>query len=160
MDDPLGPIFTESIRMERAMAALYRLYERLFPLDADFWHALSSEEENHAAVIRSGMDHFFEAGLFPLEALDPDLEAVRGTNALLEETIARYRREKPSLEEALGRALQFEDSTVEHYYRYVQKSTPDSRAVYLFQELSGYSEDHVARVRGLMEKHGNARERP
>jgi hypothetical protein len=154
MDSTIELIFNEAIRMERYVAALYRLYEKLFPEERAVWQNLVAEEENHAAIIQSGRDYFFEEGLFPFEALDTDLEKVRSINAAIEGTIVDFRQRTPTLAEALRRSLEFESSSVEYYYQYVLNLKPSSNAIMLFQELSGQSDSHERKILDLMKKYG------
>ncbi len=154
MNSTIERIFNEAIRMERYAGALYRLYEKLFPEEHAVWEKLVAEEENHAAIIQSGRDYFFEEGLFPIEALDSDLGRVLSINSAIEKTLIDFRQQPPSLDEALKRALEFETSSVEYYYQYVLQLTPDSNAVTLFQELSSQSDSHERRILDLMRKYG------
>jgi hypothetical protein len=154
MDATIELLFNEAIRMERYVAALYRLFEKLFPEEYTVWENLVAEEENHAAIIRSGRDFFFEEGLFPFEALDRDLQRVRSINALIETTLAAFRRHPPTIGEALLRSLEFESCSVEYYYQHVLQSKPGSNAAALFQELSGQSDSHERRILDLMKKYG------
>jgi rubrerythrin len=154
MDSTIEQLFNEAIRMERYVAALYRLYQKRFPEERALWDQLVLEEENHAAIIQSGRDYFFEEGLFPLEALDADLRQVQAINRSIQATIAAFRETPPELADALRRALEFESSSVEHYYQYVLQLPPESNAVVLFQELSNQSDSHERKILELMRKHG------
>lgn len=144
-------LFEESIRLERLVAALYSTYARLFPEHIEFWSKLSHEEENHAALIRSGLEHLYNFDLFPLNALATDIDLVRKTCSIIQEKIDLFETSPPDLKSACEFAISIEIGAGEYHFQEAIDSSEESRALSLFRSLADGDKDHAERIRKFLE---------
>ena len=79
MNDDLLQLANEAMQLEQNVSKLYMIFRNACPEDADFWWELVIEEGNHAALIKSGLDYFVPAGIFPYEIL-PSMEDLQDAN--------------------------------------------------------------------------------
>ncbi|MCP4349005.1 MAG: hypothetical protein GY795_26290 [Desulfobacterales bacterium] len=154
MNKDFVTLVDESIKLELHVANLYSLFEKLFPEDAAFWWKLAFEEKNHAALIRSGKEHFEPFGKFPHDLLTPVLQELKDTNSRLETLIKKYEETSPPREEAFNVALMIENSAGElHFQEFINKE--DNSAIHkIFTRLNADDKDHAKRISFYMEKHG------
>ena len=151
MDQELLLHFDESIQLESNVADLYVMFQDTFPEDADFWKTLIIEERNHAALLKSGKEHFAPVDTFPVDILSTTLEELKYANTKLVKLISQYQDKSPSREAAFNMALRIEQSAGEiHFQQFMQKKT-DSHYAELFQRINGYDKDHESRIRAYME---------
>lgn len=138
------------IEVELRVADLYLLFSSIFPADRDFWWQLCVEENNHAALLRAGKDHFLDEGFIPEELLRVNTDEFKHTLGEVEGLIERFRRTAPAAEEALRTALMLEEQAGEAHYQQVMASGNISASTKLFQTLNQMDKDHAARIRKLM----------
>ncbi len=154
MNKDFATLIDESIRLELHVADLYSLFEKLFLEDAAFWWRLVLEEKNHAALIRSGKEHFEPFGKFPHDLLAPVLQELKDTNSRLETLIKKYKEASPSREEAFNVALMIEKSAGEmHFQEFINKKD-NSTIRKIFMRLNNDDKDHAKRISFYMESHG------
>lgn len=153
MKENLREFIEESIQIELNVGSLYRLFQGCCPDDSSFWWQLSLEEDNHAALIRSGKECFLPVGEFPYDILSESLEQLKKTNKQINEILDSFKEKLPSREEAFNTALKLEESAGEIHY---QKFMSDSQKILIneiFQKLNSDDKDHAERIREYMEKH-------
>ncbi|MDH4100924.1 MAG: hypothetical protein OEV28_10170, partial [Nitrospirota bacterium] len=97
------------VKLELRVADLYLLFSTIFPSDKDFWWQLCVEENNHAALLRTGKEHFLEEGFIPDELLRVNVDEFRHSLADVEVLIEKFRQKAPSEKEALETALMLEE---------------------------------------------------
>jgi len=145
----------EALQLEYNVSNLYMIFHGTYPEDADFWWELVIEENNHAALIKSGRDYFIPEGVFPYEMF-PSMCDLQGANKLILSLIAKYKNAPPAREQAFNTALKLELSAGEiHFQRTMSKST-DSKVLALFQKLNQDDKDHAKRIRAYMKQKGIA----
>jgi len=146
-------LLDEAIELELNMGSLYRIFHHAFPEDADFWWTLNLEEQNHAALLRSGKDYFQPLKKFPGALLTAPLERIRALNVKLAEMKARFQDSPPSREQAFSLARVLEGSAGEiHFQRFMEKE-PESYLDELFQRLNKNDRDHLKRIEQYMGEH-------
>ena len=62
MGNKLKELANEAIQLELNVAKLYMTFQTIFPQDDEFWWDLVIEEQNHASLLRSGVEFFMQAG--------------------------------------------------------------------------------------------------
>lgn len=154
MSDKLTQLAEEAIRLELNIARLYLLFHDICPEDIEFWRTLVIEENNHAALIRSGIEFFVEAGFFPVEILPPSILELHQANQKLLSLIEQYDNKPPSREEAFKIALETERSAGEIHFQRMMTKSADSRVVELFQKLNLDDKDHAKRIQAYMVAQG------
>lgn len=144
-------LFEESIRLERLAAALYLNYARIFSEHNDFWRELSHEEENHAAIIRSGMEYLYKFELFPLNALAKDVELIKCSCRKIEQEIDHLNNSPPDLKSACKFAISIETGAGESHFQVAIDSEEGSRALSVFKKMANSDRDHAKRIRKFLE---------
>ena len=157
MNEEIRQLIEAATRVELNVAKLYRFFHYKFPEDADFWWKLSMEEENHAALLRSGEEYFLDSGDFPSELLVTSLELVTNLNTGLERILSQESEISPSREFAFNFALKIEGLAGEvHFQQAMQKTENPSEALKLFQSLNKTDKNHAGRIRSYMREKGIA----
>lgn len=147
MANDVKELLEESIRLEHNVAALYLFFSTIFPVDKSFWWQMGMEEKNHAALLRSGMDDFLDAGIFPEGLLCHNLEELRKANEMIAGRLREYMECHPARDEAFRFALELEESAGEAHFQLVMEDTPGNMAEKLFQQLNEEDRDHARRIR-------------
>ena len=159
MEEDLIPLIKESINLELNVAELYLAFYNLFPEDAAFWWKLTLEEENHAALLRTGKELYLPRNKFPRDLVHILLQDLIDKNKELNSLIEEYENNPPSREEAFNIALRIENSAYElHYQRFMDKE-PSSRMEEIFQQLNQDDKNHVEKISAYM-KHHNIPQEP
>jgi len=140
----------EAARLEYNISKLYMVFRDTHPEDADFWWKLVIEESNHAALIRSGIEYFIPAGLFPNEMLHSSLKELQKANKDLTSLHDRYKNSPPARETAFNLALEIEISIGEIHFQKAMAGSADSKVLKLFQKLNQDDKDHEKRIRAYM----------
>jgi hypothetical protein len=143
-----------AIQLELNVGKLYLQFHELFAEDAEFWTQLSIEENHHAALIRSGVEFFMQAGIFPAEMLTASLLSLQKANQKLITLQRQYELVPPSREEAFNAALMTERSAGEIHFQQVITRSQASRIVELFQMLNEDDKNHSERIQAYMEDNG------
>jgi hypothetical protein len=156
MNKDLDALIEESITLELNIRDVYLLFHKCFPADAEFWFVLAQEENNHAALIRSGKEYFVPANKFPYRLLDGNLQNLKDANADLRSRIKHLETRSWSREEAFMLALKIENSSGElHFQQFVDTET-DSTIDKIFKQLNKEDKAHAQRIQAYMKKHGIA----
>lgn len=154
----MGKDFTslieETINLELNVAEAYLLFYNLFPEDETFWWQLMLEEKNHAALIRSGKEHFEPGNNFPHDLLMKNLKELEDENSKLESLIKKYKSNPPSREEVFNAALDFENSAAELHFQYFMDKDTDSKMDNIFKRLNQQDIDHAERISSYMKTNG------
>jgi len=153
-DAELNRLINEMIALEVNVSRLYALFLERFPEDVEFWQNLSAEEENHAALLRSGRKHFASQGTFPRELLPESIDPLLETNRELERLIELFETTPPTREDAFRLAVALEESAGEIHYQRAMTTTASSQAMKILQTLNHDDRDHAARIRQYMTAKG------
>jgi ferritin len=146
-----------SINLELSVARLYRFFAELFPDDHSFWWQLAMEEDNHAALLRSGRDYFLDNNLFPSDILCRSLNDLEESLRKIESFLASAREQAPDLRTALEFSLAIEMSAGEIHYQNFMRQEAHTGAGGIFQELNRDDTDHADRISIYMQKKGFAK---
>ncbi|GJQ58347.1 MAG: hypothetical protein D8M57_05920 [Candidatus Scalindua sp. AMX11] len=152
MNKEVSKLLDEAIKLERNVADLYTIFNKLFPEDADFWSTLASEERNHAALLNSGKKTLLAVGMFPSELLVPQVQRIIDANSNLISLINNYGKAPPSRERAFNDALFLEQSAGEIHFQQAMKRVHSSDIMQTFQQLNKDDRDHILRIRNYMKE--------
>jgi hypothetical protein len=153
MDSDKLSILDVSIELELRVGDLYSLFGDLFPDDKNFWWDLALEERGHAAIIRSGKEHFLPLGKFSYDMLADDFEEIKAIVKKLVGLIEKYKEQPPSREEAFNLAFAFETSAGEAHYQAFMRKDAESDVDLIFQKLNREDKDHALRINVYMKGH-------
>lgn len=148
MKDTLSELLEESIRVELNAGKLYRLYSEIFPEDKDFWMRISMEEMNHASLLKSARQ-FLKLGKLPEKSVHPDIETLKGMNALITSRMDEFRSKKPGMLEAYAFAQELESSAAEEHFQAIMSGQEEDRVLEIFRKLAGADLDHAGRIGAL-----------
>lgn len=154
MNNNLSQLIDEAIKLELNVAALYMSFHHTFPEDSSFWWDLTLEEKNHAALLKSGRQHFIQHGLFPSQIVNTKLEVLVQANNELERLLEEHKETPPSRESAFNLAIKLEESAGEVHFQRAMEKEPDSPAMELFARLNKDDKDHARRIREYMRDKG------
>ncbi len=154
MSTTLAAIIDESIQLELNVAALYTVFHDKLPKHQAFWWKLVLEEQNHAALIKSGKLYFEPLSQFPENLLAPKLEQLKETNNQIAAWTESYRLTHPSAEIAFNLALYLEQSAGEIHFQEFMEREPCNNLERTFRQLNNFDQDHAKRLRQYMEEHG------
>jgi len=154
MNNNLAQLIDEAFKLELNVAALYMSFHHTFPEDSSFWWNLALEEKNHAALLKTGMQHFMQHGLFPYQIVNTTVEALVQANNELERLLEKQKETPLSRESAFNLAIKLEESAGEIHFQYAMEKEPDSLAMKLFASLNKDDKDHVRRIREYMRDKG------
>ncbi|MDP6925187.1 MAG: hypothetical protein R2568_08465 [Candidatus Scalindua sp.] len=139
--------------LELNVSELYKIFSEAFSEHAGFWWKLVLEEKNHAALIRSGKDHYEPVNKFPTDLISSKLSVLEDTNAKIILLIKEYASNTPSEEEAFNIALELEQSGGEiHYQTFMEKGKAETISR-VFEKLNGDDKDHANRICTYMNNH-------
>jgi len=153
-DAELIRLINEAITLELNVSRLYALFQEQFPEDAEFWQALSLEEENHALLLQIGRKHFAPQGIFPRELLPDSVQPLINQNRELEQLIGDFEILPPRREEAFRLAIALEEAAGELHYQRAMAGGAHNDALKVFQTLNNDDRDHADRIRRYMEEQG------
>ena len=151
--DLLG-LAQESIDIEYNASKLYTIFRDTFPEDADFWWQLVIEENNHAGLIRCGIDQFMSEGLFPEEILTDAIPDLVEANKKITSLIEDYQKDPPSRKTAFNVALKMEMSAGVIHFQQAMEQPALSKVMEIFQELNQNDKNHIARIKAYMKEKG------
>ncbi|MDD5070060.1 MAG: ferritin family protein [Candidatus Omnitrophica bacterium] len=135
------------IELELQMSALYRLYQKLFPQDAEFWKRMAEEELRHAKVLEA---LFTFPDKFPENLDDVDLANLNLTVREIKEIIAGYKKNRPTRFEAYKKAIYVENVSGELHYRQVANQKNDPQETECFRLLNGGDKVHSESIAMLL----------
>lgn len=144
----------ESINLELNVADAYLLFHDLFPEDKEFWWKLVVEEKNHAALIRTGKEHFELENNFPHELLTSSLQDLKNENNKIKSLIKKYESNTPSREEVFNIALNLENSAAELHFQDFMDKEADSKMSDIFKKLNQEDKNHAKRISSYMKANG------
>jgi len=136
------------------MADIYKLHYDLYKQDKDFWWKLVMEEEAHAALLRSGKEHFLPANSFPEKILSSSFTKLMISNKLADEYIHRLKQQAPPREVAFSTAYHFENMVGELNFQSFMIKQADTKLEKIFQKLNQDSKDHARRILDYMIANG------
>ena len=154
MEHNITRLIEESIEIELNMSRLYRWFSQILPDDANLWWELAIEENNHASLLRSGLECFLEQGLFPAQLMTAELDELIATNQELQRMLRAFQANPPSREQALAIALQLEESAGEQHFQEAMQQKAASKALEIFQHLNNEECDHARRIRQYVQQCG------
>ncbi len=154
MDKRLSQLLDESIKLELKIGDLYLSFSRTFTQDREFWFWLAQEENNHAALLKSAKLEFVDAGYFPSEMLNSNLNSLIKSNQQILDVIKRQKQKVLSRAATFKMALKIEGLAGEvDFHRAIEKEA-DSPALKLFQKLNRDDKNHARRIRKYMRQKG------
>jgi hypothetical protein len=147
MEDHLDQIFLdEASQLEMLVADLYAIFEKSFSEDSLFWHQLTDEEKNHAALIRTIKNSPGCSKKF-VSSFAPDLlQEILQTKELVSSLIVKYSEKKPDRKTAFVKAISVEKSAGEIAYQDLMTQEADSWILLGLQKLNEYDRDHIKRL--------------
>jgi len=80
MSETLEQLMDESIKLERNVADVYKIFLTTFPEDSELWSKLIREEEKHADVIQSMRSSLLLLRQFPSGILTSSMKMLKKTN--------------------------------------------------------------------------------
>lgn len=152
MNNDLLSLAEEAIKIEKNVSNLYLIFHEAFAEDANFWWKLVIEEENHAALIKSGIEYFEDLGLFPKEILPNSLQELVDANKKLVSLIEEYSKQPPSRSKAFQVALETEKSAGEIHLLRAMESPAKSKIMKIFQKLNENDKYHIERIQAYMDE--------
>ena len=151
MNNDITALAEESIKLELNVSEIYYLFHSYFADDANLWWKLALEEEDHAGLIRGGIEEFEPIGEFPHEILSDNLQDLKRTNKKLHSLLKQFKNIPPSRELAFNTALEIEASAGELHFQHFMDKETNSKIDELFQFLNKGDKDHAKRIRSYME---------
>ena len=150
MDKDITALADESINLEMNVSKIYYLFHSYFADDANLWKKLALEEEDHATLIKGGIEEFEPKGEFPHEILSDSLQDLKETNKKLRSLLKQFKSILPSRELAFNTALEIESSAGELHFQHFMDKETNSKIDELFQFLNRQDKDHAKRIRSYM----------
>jgi ferritin len=150
MRDEIRAFLEESILLELNMSDLYRILSIKLPSDSEFLWNLSQEEVNHASMIRTINDVFLPEKILPQDSIIDQIESIRKSNKLIIQTIAQFRENTPSREEAFSFVYNLEKSAGEIHYQKMMSTKAETIVEKVFQKLNGEDKNHAGRIANYM----------
>ena len=155
MDTKQLSILEEAIKLEVNTGRLYEVFSHTFSEDSLFWQQLSSEENNHALLLRSEKELFLRNGRIPPEiALIDSADSLIELNEKIVHCIEEYTHTSPQKAYAYSLACLIENSLGEYQLQKAMEMPSSSRVLELFKTLHGYDKDHLRRIRDYMVQNG------
>ena len=154
MENKLLQLANEAMRLEYNVSKLYMIFRNAYPEDGDFWWKLVIEENNHAGLIKSGIESFLPKDLFPSEILATELNELQEVNRELISFLHKYETFPPTRETAFNLALKIERSAGEIHFQNAMTKDTDSKALKLFQKLNQDDKDHEKKILVYMKEQG------
>jgi hypothetical protein len=146
MDQLIKMFLRESVEMELNVGDVYQLFSVKFPQDYDFWWKISIEEMNHAALIESINDIFWDESVLPLESIEKQTEALRKMNIYVKNRIECFKLVPPTRLEAFQCGFELENSVGESHFELFMTTVSDSPVMKIFQKLNGDDVNHAKRI--------------
>ena len=150
MNNDITALAEESINLELNVSKIYYLFYNYFADDANLWWQLALEENDHADLIRHGIEKFEPIGEFPHEILSDSLQDLKSTNKKLRSLLKQFKDIPPSRELAFNTALEIEASAGELHFQHFMDKETNSKIDELFQFLNRGDKDHAKRIRSYM----------
>ena len=150
MNNDITALAEESISLELNVSKIYYLFHNYFTDDANLWKKLALEEEDHATLIKGGIEEFETIGEFPHEILSGSLQDLKDTNKKLCALLEQCKNIPPSREQAFNIALEVESSAGELHFQHFMDKETNSTIDELFQFLNRQDKDHAKRIRSYM----------
>jgi len=154
MDHLIKQFLKESIELELNIGDIYQLFSAKFPPDSTFWWKISIEELNHAALIESINDIFWDDRILPLESIEKQTEDLQKMNLSIKNRIEHYKAVPPTRSEAFKFGFELENSIGESHFEHFMTTASDSPVMKIFQKLNGDDVSHAKRIANYMKDNG------
>ena len=154
MQYALEQFIDEAIQLELNAAAIYSIFSKAIPEDANFWAELSWEERSHASILKTGKDILVPQDKFPVEVLPDFVQLLIETNSWLKSLLKEFSQAMPDRQIAFEIALKIEESAGEQHFQRVMAEPSDSNIINILQELCEDDLDHMNRIRAYMSDAG------
>jgi len=152
MSDSLEALLDEAIRHETIVSMLYFEFFQAFPEDADFWWALSVEENGHAGLLEAGRKVF---GAEYGEEIQPaSVENIADANQKLEKILQQMKQRALSREAAFRLALEIETTTDAMIFENALQPPPAGDVPTISERIRRDDLRHAAKIRSYMKEHG------
>jgi hypothetical protein len=142
-------LFDKAIQLELNMAKLYRIFAEHFDEDKVFWSRLESEEQNHAALLRTGSD-FARINRLPEKIFPEQTESLDESIRFVQKCIVDFIAE-PQRQLAFKMAIELEESAGEAHFQKFMESTARESLTAIFQKLNQADKDHAIRIQNYWE---------
>ena len=152
MNSDINELAEESISLELNVSKIYDLFTSYFADDSNFWWQLALEEQDHADLIRHGIEKFEPIGEFPHKILSDNLQDLKETNKKLLSLFKQFKDTPPSRELAFNTALEIEAYAGELHFQHFMDKETNSEIDELFQFMNRQDKDHAKRIRSYMEE--------
>jgi hypothetical protein len=152
MSDPLEALLEEAIRHELTVSLLYFEFCQAFPDDADFWWALSVEENGHAGLLEAGRKLF--GSEFGEEILPARVEYLTEANRTLENLLDQMKQQPLSREAACRIALEIETTTDGMIFENALQPSQDADVPTISERIRRDDLRHAETIRAYMKDHG------
>jgi hypothetical protein len=138
------------VEVEQAMAELYRVFMERFPDETYLWKTLHEEELKHIAFLVNA-DIFDSLGEQAGQLQLPSEALVERALSMAMNSLEQLKKRAVTLEEALGMAVQLEDSVVEEFADTAVNNGGQQSA---FIMLLNDTRSHADMLRDLMRRKG------
>jgi hypothetical protein len=152
----LFSIIFESMKLEENISRLYLLFSKLYSEDAQFWHTLSIEESEHAAIYRNFIEDFLPMSLFPEEIIDPDRKRISANNEMVEKEMENFLSRHKKKLDAYNFAVKIEELASEAIFQEAMVADSDRESLILLQKINRDSVGHKQRILDLISEKSNA----
>lgn len=154
MQYALEQFIDEAIELELNAAAIYAIFSKAIPEDANFWAGLAWEERSHASILKTGKDVLVPRDQFPVAILPDFVQLLVETNRWLRSLMEEFSQAGPDRQTAFGIALKIEESAGEQHFQRVMAAPTDSKIITILQELCEEDLHHMDRIRAYMQDAG------
>ena len=139
----------EGTALELNVAFLYANFYLTFPEDYDFWYALSSEEVNHASLLRS-CEEFQKVGDINIDISDTEIEVLSNLNKKFKDIISDF-KQNPTRKKCFDIAMKLENSAGEiHYQKFMMNPEKNDRLSNVLKKLNDDDINHHERIKKYM----------
>jgi hypothetical protein len=154
VNEEIGRIIDESVRLELNVSNLYRIFQRAFPEDSAFWAELVLEEQHHASLIQDVRHELMSDNDFAREFLAPKLELIEEMNVKLSAMLEEFSKAPPSRNTAFNVAHKLEESAGEAHFQSAMLKPEPSKTLMVLQVLNLDDKNHADRICAYMNEKG------
>ncbi len=138
----------EAIKFELNVSSLYDVFAKKFEQDYLFWSELSSEEVNHASLLK-GILPLVEVEQYPFELIPEKLDEILNDNEGLRKTIEVSKKIEIRAK-AFELALEVENLATERHYQEFMAEDSDSAFLTVIKKLNKADINHASRIESYM----------
>ena len=136
--------------LEADIADIYRKFSGLYPEMRDLWDDIAAEEDGHAATLMFA-SKFAEKGQLPNIVPHKLITYLEGTVDMVEAVKGMIGEDALTLDDALGMALNLEQTVHENYLFEIMRIEFDSDVLDRLKLIATETESHASRIKQMME---------